>query len=151
MKYKTEDLKMEKDLLRIVRVSYATDNIPINKREYRITREGPVGRISDWEEFAKENDFKGLLIIEKDGSSRHEMLPSTHILEMNKMENEQKDLLRMLAKMIEDINTEIKKLQTEGPELITQGNIKIEHSKELKRRVEVFKMQYNELENGKNK
>ena len=56
----------------IKRVSYGVDSTPKADREYRLTTGGPVGSVSEWKKFAKEQEVTKLVIIEKDGSERTE-------------------------------------------------------------------------------
>lgn len=59
---------MENKYLIIKRSSYGNPTTPIELREYRIVdaQNCPVGTISNWKEFAKENGYNKLRIIEND-------------------------------------------------------------------------------------
>ena len=65
---------MTQDMLKIVRVSYGKDDTPLDKREYIMVGGSPVGFVSDWLTVAKKHNLKGVIIHEKDGTTREEML-----------------------------------------------------------------------------
>jgi len=65
-------MKTTKKYLTIRRVAYGANETPKEVREYRMfPKGGPVGTISDWSSYAKDSEFDGLKIIEKDGSINH--------------------------------------------------------------------------------
>jgi len=61
---------MTQEMLKIVRVSYGKDSTPLGKREYMMVGGSPVGFVSDWLTIAKNNNLDGLIIHEKDGTTR---------------------------------------------------------------------------------
>jgi len=53
--------------LTIIRAGYSKDSTPKEDREYRMLSGGPVGTIKDWMEFAKENGYTDIAVLDKDG------------------------------------------------------------------------------------
>ena len=66
-----DEWKMKNSLV-IQRVSYGRKDTPINQREYKLIGGSPVGFISDWKQYAKENGFNNLIIGEKNGEIKEE-------------------------------------------------------------------------------
>ena len=56
----------------IERVSYGSDNTLKENREYKLVDGGAVGNVSEWLEFAKNNNVERLKIIDEDESERIE-------------------------------------------------------------------------------
>lgn len=65
---------MTQNLLKIVRVSYGKDSTPVDRREYMMVGGSPVGFANEWLTVAKNNKLDGIVIHEKDGTTREVML-----------------------------------------------------------------------------
>ena len=53
--------------LMIERAIYSKDSTPEKDRDYKLVGDlwGPAGNLSDWEDFAKQNDYDGVQIFKK--------------------------------------------------------------------------------------